>query len=331
MELLRLATTANSSDTNSPTLFGADVTPGFTLSWETVVVAAEIAAALSTSFWLLCRRDRSHEHERDEPTALEREQPPLAQPRACCSLAGLLRFRLAAVVFYASVQLYDLYRTRFLCMFFYTSWNFIAQGVYFAVAAKRTFAAHQRSRDGYTALLEPSVRVRREPLKWLTLELVLDVCLATSILISTIVWTILYPYAVKLHRPETVLNPVSYCQHALNVVVLQIDFFCTQHRVSLRALPLIIAWPSVYTVFTWIVHGAIAQGFWPYPFLEVNTPYAPLWYGGLLAAHVLGLVAVYTLSQCKTTSPCSNAEAVERDEEVALDAVGGSPTRKERN
>ncbi|TYZ68129.1 hypothetical protein PybrP1_000929 [[Pythium] brassicae (nom. inval.)] len=313
MELLRLADAAtNSSGSSSPAaLFGADVTPGFTLSWETVVVAAEIAAALGSSLWLLCRRP-DPSTERDDATSLERELPPLAQPRACCSPAGLLRFRLAAVAFYAGVQLYDLYRTRFLCMIFYTSWNFIAQGVYFALAARRTFQAQKRSRDGYTALLEPAVH--REPQrtrrKWLTLELVLDVCLATSILISTVVWTILYPYAVKLHQPETVLNPVSYCQHALNVVVLQIDFFCTRHRVSLRALPLMVAWPSVYTVFTWVLHGTIAKGFWPYPFLEVNTPYAPLWYAGLLAAHVLGLVAVFTLSRYKTVSPCTAAPRV---------------------
>lgn len=294
-------------------LFGAGVIPGFRLSWETAVVAAEIAAALGSSLWLLCGRRRNayaaSGTTRDTELGLVQPKGPW------CSLTALLRFRLAAVAFYAGVQIYDLYRTRFLCLIFYTSWNFIAQGTYFAVAAARTRQAQLRARDGYAALLEPAssppaAATSSRGRKWISLDLVLDVCLATSILISVVVWTILYPYAVKLHRPESVLNLVSYCQHALNVVVLQIDFFCTRHHVSLQALPLMVAWTSIYTVFTWVLHGTIAKGFWPYPFLELDTPYAPLWYGGLLAAHVLGLLAVYALSRFKTSSACcSDSEA----------------------
>ncbi|CAH0517073.1 unnamed protein product [Peronospora belbahrii] len=119
------------------------------------------------------------------------------------------------------------------------------------------------------------------------------------------VWSILYPYAVKTGHPEKILNGVSYCQHGINVLLLQIDFAATKHLVSSNALPLIMGWPSVYAVFAWIVHGTVVKGFWPYPFLDLETPWAPFWYGGLLAAHIMALLLVMLLSKVKQMEPRS--------------------------
>ncbi|GAB9469289.1 Threonine-trna ligase [Globisporangium polare] len=282
--------------------------PGFILSWETIVVATEIVAALGTSLFLLYRKAES---DRNLPAVSSFTcSNSSSQPRGFCSLDALLYFRVVALAFYVVVQLYDLYRTRLLCLIFYTSWNFIAQGVYFGIAVARTLQTRklqQGSRRGYAPLFDEgtsstATAVSRHPHRgWIRLELALDVCLATSILISVVVWTILYPYAVKMHYPEKILNWVSYCQHALNLVFLQVDFLSTRHTVSFHALPLLIAWPSVYSVFTWLLHGTIAKGFWPYPFMEVNTPYAPLWYAGLLLAHGVGFAIVYAISRCKSS------------------------------
>lgn len=291
--------------------------------WEIPVVASEIAAALALALWLMQRRSRRARDLvvlRDSSThGAQRGVQPLLQPRGYASLTFLLYYRLLVAVFYACLQCYDVYRTRARCMAFYTSWNFIAQGVYFALAFVKTrrldkqqqirslaTGARTREDDIETALLGDNLSVRRASSHadrnandWISLELLLDVCLATSLLISFVVWTILYPYAVKIHHPEAILNGVSYCQHGINVLLLQIDFFCTQHRVSLEAVPLIIAWPSVYALFAWLLHGTIAKGFWPYPFLEVNTPWAPFWYGGILVAHLLFFGFVWLVSRVK--------------------------------
>lgn len=296
-------------------------TGGF--EWEIPVVASEIAGALGLALWLMQRRGR---RARDlvvlggsSTHGAQRGLQPLLRPRGCASLAFLLYYRLIAAVFYACVQCYDVYRTRARCMAFYTSWNFIAQGVYFALAYAKTrrLAKQQQNRslatasrvkedDIETALLGDNLSVRRASSHadrsandWISLELLLDVCLATSLLISFVVWTILYPYAVKIHHPETILNGVSYFQHGLNVLLLQIDFFCTQHHVSLKAVPLIMIWPSLYALFAWLLHGTIAKGFWPYPFLQVDTPWAPLWYGGILVAHLLFFGLVWLVSRVK--------------------------------
>lgn len=274
------------------------------------MVAAELVATLCTSFWLATRRSG-----RIASFPLSSEPIALLQPRTCWSLQALLAFRAGTALFYVLVQLWDLYRSRGRCLAFYTSWNFILQGTYFVGAAWRTRRRLQHQVDErtaiYTALVDGSddgtgspfarrKRIMRDRgLHWIDLELVLDICLAASLLICVVVWIVLYPYAVKIGHPEMILNVVSYCQHGVNVLLLQIDFFATRHFVSRDALPLIMGWPSVYAVFAWIVHGTVARGFWPYPFLDLDTPWAPFWYGGLLGSHILAFVLMMVLSKVK--------------------------------
>jgi hypothetical protein len=278
-------------------------------TWETAVVSVEIFCAMAASLFMMYRKVNRDVLvlSGDHHTYLALS--PLIQPRGWWTLPALLAYRVAVILFYVVVQLYDIYRTSGKCMIFYTSWNFILQGMYFVFAAKRTHAiyTHQDEEPAdYAALLDESASfLRTHTLAgaarrgWHRLDLVLDVCLATSVLISAVVWTILYPYADKTGHPETILNWVSYCQHAINLMLLQIDFAATQHSVSFDALPLIIAWPTAYCIFAWIVHGTIKHGFWPYPFLKLDTPWAPLWYGGLLFAHLVAFIGMLALSKLK--------------------------------
>ncbi|KAL4105849.1 hypothetical protein PRIC1_003905 [Phytophthora ramorum] len=287
--------------------------------WETLVVAAELVAALCTSFWLAMQRSG-----RVDRRALSSDAAALLQARSCWSLRALLAFRAGAATFFVLVQICDVWRSGGRCLAFYTSWNFILQGAYFCGAAWCTHGQLQRRLDertaSYTALKDGdddgtgspfASRRRVRTVHWMDLELLLDVCLAASLLICVVVWTVLYPYAVKIGHPERILNGVSYCQHAVNVVLLQIDFFASRHQVSRDALPLIMGWPSVYAIFAWIVHGTVARGFWPYPFLELDTPWAPIWYGGLLVAHVLALLLVMMLSMVKHSNQTAVTDAAE--------------------
>uniref|UniRef100_A0AAV1U9Q3 Uncharacterized protein n=1 Tax=Peronospora matthiolae TaxID=2874970 RepID=A0AAV1U9Q3_9STRA len=278
--------------------------------WTSLVVASELVAALCTSFWLATKRSG-----RVDRRPLFSGPIALLHPRGCWSLRALLAFRASAATFFLLIQLWDVWRSGGRCLAFYTSWNFVLQGVYFFEAARCTGRQLQRQVDersaSYMALIDgdddgtDSVSTNRRRVvrasgqQWIDLELLLDVCLAASLLIFTVVWTVLYPYARKAGHPEMILNAVSYCQHGANVLLLQTDFLATKHFVSKDALPLVMGWPSVYAVFAWIVHGTVAKGFWPYPFLELNTPWAPFWYGGLMAAHIMALLLVMLLSKVK--------------------------------
>ncbi|KAL0341518.1 UNVERIFIED_CONTAM: hypothetical protein Scaly_1814400 [Sesamum calycinum] len=44
-------------------------------------------------------------------------------------------------------------------------------------------------------------------------------------------------------------------------------------------------WTAVYVLFQWIVHACIAI-WWPYPFLDLSSSYAPLWYSTVALMHI---------------------------------------------
>ncbi|KAJ0409077.1 hypothetical protein P43SY_002211 [Pythium insidiosum] len=280
------------------------------VSWETYVVALEILLAVLASLYLLHRKMTRDVLMLGGDLHTLMATSPLVQPRPRrCSVLMLLSYRCAVTFFYVVIQLYDIYRTEFKCLAFYTSWNFILQGSYFAIAASRTHSLwkHKMERPAaYTALLDEStgfmrtnVLARATRRGWLRLDLILDVCLSVSLLIGVVVWTILYPYSKRIGHPEVILNWVSYCQHGVNILLLQIDNVATHHGVSVDALPLVIAWPTAYCIFAWVIHGTITHGFWPYPFLRLDTPWAPVWYGGLLVAHLGVFVLMLYLSKLK--------------------------------
>ncbi|XP_024932912.1 uncharacterized protein LOC107426214 isoform X2 [Ziziphus jujuba] len=46
-----------------------------------------------------------------------------------------------------------------------------------------------------------------------------------------------------------------------------------------------VLWSCTYVIFQWVIH-ACGFSWWPYPFLELGTPWAPLWYFCLALVHI---------------------------------------------
>ncbi|KAE8727569.1 hypothetical protein F3Y22_tig00005459pilonHSYRG00292 [Hibiscus syriacus] len=90
------------------------------------------------------------------------------------------------------------------------------------------------------------------------------------ILTDIVFWCVLVPF---LSKSSLGLNMLMGSMHSLNAVSLILDTL-------LNSL-----WSCLYVVFQWVLH---ASGFtwWPYPFLELNTPWAPLWYFALALVHI---------------------------------------------
>ncbi|WCJ43375.1 hypothetical protein M5689_024118 [Euphorbia peplus] len=69
----------------------------------------------------------------------------------------------------------------------------------------------------------------------------------------------------------------------LVLLISRVNYFLTFLN-CLRFLVLRIAyfilWTSVFVIFQWIIHACISM-WWPYPFLDLSFPCAPLWYMGL--------------------------------------------------
>ncbi|XP_048617269.1 uncharacterized protein LOC125589082 [Brassica napus] len=53
-------------------------------------------------------------------------------------------------------------------------------------------------------------------------------------------------------------------------------FLCIQQSPLFR-VSYFVVWTGVFVLFQWIVHACVSF-WWPHPFLDLSSPYAPLWY-----------------------------------------------------
>lgn len=282
--------------------------------WETYVDLFELLLVLSAALWLLHRK-YNQDHlvlSNFEDSAL---YSPLYSPAAWCSIHQLLSFRVLGTAFFVSILFINIIRTHAKCIVMYTTWNMMLQSIYFFASTWRTYdliqkrkiheealyvALEERAETSFDSIGDNMMATRQWRRSWLRLELIFDVCLATSILLAVVVWSILYPEAVRDHKAGKVVNIISFFEHGVNILWLIADFTCTQHVISLNAIPFLLLWPTMYTIFIWFMHEIIKHEFWPYPFMKVDTPLSPLWYAGLLLSHLATFMLVYLASRLRS-------------------------------
>ncbi|XP_050224625.1 uncharacterized protein LOC126674250 [Mercurialis annua] len=193
----------------------------------------------------------------------------------------------------------------FLVMFFfYTQWTFISVTFYFGfgivLSVWGCYQYHKRSRSrsvddteqGYREpLLHEESTNMTEERKLTNSQREISVSRAASIssylfqilfqmnagavmLTDCVYWAIIFP---SLTIKDYNMNFMTVNMHTLNVVVLLGD-------TALNCLPFpwfrisyFILWTGAFVIFQWILH-ACKPIWWPYPFLDLSSPYAPLWY-----------------------------------------------------
>ncbi|CAN6466588.1 unnamed protein product [Victoria cruziana] len=97
---------------------------------------------------------------------------------------------------------------------------------------------------------------------------------AGAVLLTDVVfWCLIVPF-LSIQRFS--LDLLMGCMHVLNAVFLLLD-------TSLNSLPFpwfrfsyFVLWSCTYVIFQWVIH-ACGYSVWPYTFLELSTPWAPLW------------------------------------------------------
>ncbi|MED6210844.1 hypothetical protein PIB30_067953 [Stylosanthes scabra] len=65
--------------------------------------------------------------------------------------------------------------------------------------------------------------------------------------------------------------------HTLNVILLLGDTALNCLQVPWTGMPFFVLWTGAFVIFQWIIHACVPI-WWPYPFLDLSLPLAPLWY-----------------------------------------------------
>ncbi|XP_031475374.1 uncharacterized protein LOC116247836 isoform X2 [Nymphaea colorata] len=93
-------------------------------------------------------------------------------------------------------------------------------------------------------------------------------------LTDCVFWFIIFPF---LTVRDYSLNFFMVSMHSINAVLLLIDTSVNCMRFPWYRIAYFMLWTSVYVIFQWVIHASVSL-WWPYPFLDLSSSWAPLWY-----------------------------------------------------
>ncbi|KAK3035339.1 hypothetical protein RJ639_034047 [Escallonia herrerae] len=109
-------------------------------------------------------------------------------------------------------------------------------------------------------------------------------------LTDCIFWFVMVPF---LEIKDYDLNFWIVAMHSINAVFLLGDTALNCLRFPWFRIAYFFLWTAIYVVTEWIVHACVSL-WWPYPFLDLSSSFAPLWYSSVALLHIpcFGLFAL---------------------------------------
>ncbi|XP_062106888.1 uncharacterized protein LOC133818178 isoform X1 [Humulus lupulus] len=113
-------------------------------------------------------------------------------------------------------------------------------------------------------------------------EILFQMNAGAVMLTDSVFWIIIVPFLTIKDYNLTFMN-VSL--HSFNAILLLCDTALNCLQVPVFRITFFILWTGVFVIFQWIIHACVSF-WWPYPFLELSSPYAPLWYLLVAVMHI---------------------------------------------
>ncbi|KAL2547015.1 uncharacterized protein Fot_16248 [Forsythia ovata] len=136
---------------------------------------------------------------------------------------------------------------------------------------------------------EPLVRRTADAWEY-AFQILFQICAGAVTLTDCVFWLIIYPF---LTGKDYRLHFLVVCMHSINAVFLLGETFLNCLRFPFFRIAYFVLWTCVFVIFQWIIHACVSM-WWPYSFLDLSSPYAPIWYLGVGLLH-LPCFAIFTL------------------------------------
>lgn len=226
----------------------------------------------------------------------------------------LLAYRIVAFIALLSLIVTNVVLDGGGIFFFYTQWTFSLVTIYFGIgsslslygcykycnrvgedaadhvrdAERGTYVAPTLGENAETSNMYKSFTDEECPsrkgagLYVCIFQVIYQMCGGAVLLTDCVFWLVLYPF---LTARDYKLNFMMVSMHSFNVVFLLGEAILNCLRFPLFRIAYFVLWTGIFVICQWIIH-ACKNMWWPYPFLDLSSSYAPLWYLGVGLMHV---------------------------------------------
>ncbi|XP_060175291.1 uncharacterized protein LOC132606008 isoform X2 [Lycium barbarum] len=293
--------------------------PSYWLNWRFLLCAIFILAAMLVSVLIIWKyegssKSRSHRRDGQKKDDVWKTCYKAIHPN------WLLAYRLIAFALLLSLLVADVVLHGVRILYFYTQWTFTLVTVYFGLGSSLSIRGCLQSHKGgngvsadgvdaergtYTAPVEnaselvvsnglnchdePHIREAADP--WgLAFQIIFQMTAGAVVLTDCVFWLLIYPFLTDRNYR---LHFLAVCMHSVNAICLLGDVFINCLRFPFFRIAYFVLWTCVFVIFQWILHIFVSLR-WPYPFLDLSSQYAPLWYFavGILHLPCYGIFAI---------------------------------------
>lgn len=326
--ILRYIYIGASDHTWQPVMTTDTTAPSYWLNWRFLLCATWILSTVLFAAFLIWRyegcnkpRNRERENHKEKARSLYKNEVWGTCSKAIHPL-WLLAYRIISFCVLLALLLADAITHSAGIFYFYTQWTFTLLTIYFGIGSSisihgciRYFHEVDGERDDgsnaergcYVApsledkddlpSMTRSLNHHREPLDCRTadaweyaFQILFQMCAGAVTLTDSVFWLLIYPF---LTDKDYRLHFLVVCMHSVNAVFLLGETFLNRLRFPFFRIAYFALWTCVFVIFQWIIHACISM-WWPYSFLDLSSPYAPIWYLGVGLLH-LPCFAIFTL------------------------------------
>ncbi|XP_064968139.1 uncharacterized protein LOC135614574 [Musa acuminata AAA Group] len=300
--------TVPSSDSWQPVLTADSTDAYYWLNWRVLLCAIWVLSSMIIASILIWKFEGSN-------TETEGSSPESHYPlyedelwRPCLTEvhpAWLLVFRLIAFAILLAFLIINVAVDGGGIFYYYTQWTFILVTIYFLlgsvlsvygcnkylrkvtgdkVAVTRSDAEHGTYAapvNGANGIIQQS-GVRAAGFWGNLFQVIFQTSAGAVMLTDCVFWLIIFPFlAIRDYN----LNFVLICMHSLNAVFLLGDIALNSLSFPWFRIAYFLLWTAIYVIFQWVIHACV-DIWWPYPFLDLSSTYAPIWYFVVAVMHI---------------------------------------------